>query len=130
MRPEPSQASTQTQRICGITSQNPFSRTPPQGPLRNSLGQFMGQDIPVWLSTQCPHIRQSNNAALTRRSVAQIGASIRSYPIHNQSGCKTSIAPSKCSYNHSSTRALRTDHCRRAYISVSQFVKCQRWRCP
>ncbi len=49
MRRLPSQASTQTQRISGTTSQLPSGRTPPQGPLRRFLGQFIGQDTPVEL---------------------------------------------------------------------------------
>src|ERR1044071_5651557 len=40
---EPSQAFTQTQGMSGSTSQLPLARTPPQGPLRSCLGQFMGQ---------------------------------------------------------------------------------------
>jgi hypothetical protein len=46
----PSKASTQTQRISGLTSQLPLARTPPQGPLRRFLGQFIEQDMPVELS--------------------------------------------------------------------------------
>jgi hypothetical protein len=43
----PLYASTQTQRISGLTSQLPFGRTPPHGPLRSCFGQFIGQDAPV-----------------------------------------------------------------------------------
>jgi len=39
-------ASTQTHRISGLTSQLPLARTPPQGPLRRFLGQFMEHDMP------------------------------------------------------------------------------------
>jgi len=61
-----------------LTSQLPLSRTPPQGPLRNVFGQFMGQDMPVELSTHCPHMRQSNNSPLTTFSIPATGVSIRS----------------------------------------------------
>lgn len=43
----PAQPCTQTHFISGLTSQCPLGRTPPQGPLRRVLGQFIGQDIPV-----------------------------------------------------------------------------------
>ena len=49
-------ALTQTQRISGFTSQCPFSRTPPQGPLRSVFGQFIGHVMPVECSTHVPHI--------------------------------------------------------------------------
>ena len=68
-----SQASTQTQRISGFTSQKPPGRTPPQGPLRSSLGQFIGQDMPVEESTHCPHMRQSKSSPLTPRSTKRDG---------------------------------------------------------
>ena len=48
----PTQASTQTQRISGFTSQWPLLRTPPQGPLRNDLAQFTGHVMPVTDRTQ------------------------------------------------------------------------------
>ena len=51
------------------------ARTPPQGPLRNCFGQFIGQDMPVELSTQRPHIWQSNSSPLTTRSTAATGRS-------------------------------------------------------
>ena len=51
--------------MCGFTSQLPFARTPPQGPLRRVFGQFIGQDMPVELSTHWPHMRQSNSTPLT-----------------------------------------------------------------
>jgi hypothetical protein len=51
IRSLPRNASTQTQRMPGLTSQVPSSRTPPQGPLRKFLGQFIGQDMPVELNT-------------------------------------------------------------------------------
>ena len=66
MRLAPAQASTQTQRIVGSTSHAPSERTPPQGPLRSDLGQFIGHDMPVEASTHAPHIRQSNKSPLTR----------------------------------------------------------------
>src|SRR5262245_22605034 len=53
---EPSQAATHTHFISGFTSQLPLARTPPQGPLRSDLGQFIGQDMPVEDSAHCPHI--------------------------------------------------------------------------
>jgi hypothetical protein len=46
-----STAFTQTQRISGFTSQFPLGRTPPHGPLRSVLGQFIGQVIPVECNT-------------------------------------------------------------------------------
>jgi len=61
----------------GLTSQLPFARTPPQGPLRNCLGQFMGQDMPVALRTQRPHILQSNSRPFTCRSTTATGRSSR-----------------------------------------------------
>ncbi len=73
----PSQASTQTQGISGFTSQLPLGRTPPQGPLRSCLGQFMGQDMPVELSAHWPHIWQSNRKPLTTFSTAATGRSSR-----------------------------------------------------
>ena len=60
----PSQASIQTQRKAGWTSQLPSCLTPPQGPLRNSFGQFIGHDIPVDPRRQSPHIWQSNSRVL------------------------------------------------------------------
>ncbi len=77
MRWAPSHASTQTQRISGLTSQLPFGRTPPQGPLRNVLGQFIGHDMPVELSAQRPHMRQSNRKPLMPLSTAATGRSRR-----------------------------------------------------
>ena len=62
----PATAATQTQFISGSTSQLPLSRTPPQGPLRRVFGQFIGQDMPVELSTHWPHMRQSNRQSLDR----------------------------------------------------------------
>jgi hypothetical protein len=56
-----------------LTSQCPFSRTPPQGPLRIVFGQFIGHDMPVLESTQFPHILQSKNSALPVASSAVIG---------------------------------------------------------
>ena len=78
MRAAPSQASTQTQRISGFTSQKPPGRTPPQGPLRSSFGQFIGQDMPVEESTHWPHIRQSKSRPLAPRSTSATGRSTRS----------------------------------------------------
>ena len=86
IRREPSQACTQTQRISGLTSQCPFARTPPQGPLRICLGQFIGQDMPVALSTHLPHIWQSNRKPLTLRSIAAAGTSRRSRPTRFSAG--------------------------------------------
>ena len=54
-----SKAFTQTQGISGMTSQLPFSRTPPHGPLRSVFGQVIGHVIPVSCKTHWPHIRQS-----------------------------------------------------------------------
>lgn len=54
-----SYACVQMQRISGTTSQLPFSRTPPHGPLRKVLGQVIGQVMPVEWSTHWPHMRQS-----------------------------------------------------------------------
>jgi hypothetical protein len=64
--------------MSGLTSQLPLARTPPHGPLRKLLGQFMGQDIPVELSTHWPHMRQSNSSPLTALSTLATGRSIRS----------------------------------------------------
>ena len=77
MRPAPVHASTQTQRISGFTSQWPFARTPPQGPLRRFFGQFIEHDMPVELSTHWPHILQSNSRPLTLRSRNANGRSSR-----------------------------------------------------
>src|SRR5438094_259466 len=83
MRREPSQASTQTQRLSGYTSQLPLARTPPQGPLRKFLGQRIGQLRPVECRMHCPHMRQSHTAsfsgfstATTRRSMTRIVLSL------------------------------------------------------
>jgi hypothetical protein len=73
----PDQACTQTQGMSGSTSQLPLARTPPQGPLRNCFGQFIGQDMPVEDSTHWPHIRQSNRKPLTCFSTNLTGASAR-----------------------------------------------------
>jgi len=78
MRSLPLNASTQTQRMFSFTSQLPLARTPPHGPLRRVLGQFMGQDIPVELRMHWPHMRQSNSRPLTVRSTAATGRSTRS----------------------------------------------------
>ena len=75
MREAPSQAATQTQRISGFTSHMPFSRTPPHGPLRIVLGQFIGHDMPVFESAQSPHILQSNSRPFSPASIAVIGRS-------------------------------------------------------
>ena len=63
--------------MAGFTSHMPFSRTPPQGPLRSVLGQFIGQDMPVRDNWQSPHILQSNMNPLAARSMAVTGRSIR-----------------------------------------------------
>ena len=76
IRAAPSQASTQTQRISGRTSQKPPGRTPPQGPFRSSLGQFIGHDMPVELSTHWPHILQSKISPLIALSARATGRSI------------------------------------------------------
>ena len=65
---------THTHFMSGRTSQLPFARTPPHGPLRRFFGQFMGHDIPVELRTHCPHMRQSNSSPFTERSNAATGA--------------------------------------------------------
>ena len=87
IRSLPRYAWTQTHLISGLTSQLPLSRTPPQGPLRNVFGQFIGHDMPVELSTHCPHMRQSNRMPLTVRSTAATGRSMRSSPSALKSGC-------------------------------------------
>ena len=66
-----------TQRIVGMTSQCPSARTPPQGPLRIVLGQFIGHDMPVSLSAHWPHIWQSKSTPLTARSTRATGRSSR-----------------------------------------------------
>ncbi len=63
--------------MLALTSQLPSARTPPHGPLRRFFGQFIGQDMPVELSTHWPHILQSNNSPLTPRSTAANGRSRR-----------------------------------------------------
>jgi len=78
MRWLPSKASTQTQRMSGLTSQLPLARTPPHGPLRRLLGQFMEHDMPVALNAHWPHIWQSNKNPLTTFSKAATGFSKRS----------------------------------------------------
>ena len=77
MRALPSKASTQTQRISGLTSQLPLARTPPQGPLRMVLGQFIEQDMPVLDRAHWPHIWQSNKKPLTACSSTATGFSRR-----------------------------------------------------
>ena len=77
MRALPATARYQTHFISGRTSQLPLARTPPQGPLRRLFGQFMGQDMPVELSTHWPHMRQSKRSPLTERSSAATGRSSR-----------------------------------------------------
>jgi len=47
------------------------------GAVAQLLGQFIGQDMPVELSTQRPHILQSNSSPLTTRSTAATGRSRR-----------------------------------------------------
>ena len=74
---EPSQALTQTHGMSGSTSQLPLARTPPHGPLRNCLGQFIGHDMPVDDNTHWPHMRQSNMKPLTRFSMNFTGPSTR-----------------------------------------------------
>src|ERR1700737_3648642 len=69
-RREPSQASTQTQRLSAYTSQLPSARTPPHGPLRRFLGQDIGQLRPVECRMHCPHIRQSQTASFSGFSMA------------------------------------------------------------
>ena len=49
---------TQTHTISGLTSQWPSNRTPPHGPFRKFLGQFIGQTRPVECSTHWPHMWQ------------------------------------------------------------------------
>ena len=95
MRVAPSQASAQTQRMAGLTSQKPPGRTPPQGPFRSCLGQFIGQDMPVEESTHCPHIRQSKSRLLTPRSISATGASTRSWPMRAKSGSRPIISRSR-----------------------------------
>src|SRR5512142_2669396 len=63
-RAERSTACAQTQGRSGDTSQFPFARTPPHGPLRKFFGQRMGQVSPVECRIHCPHIRQSNIVSL------------------------------------------------------------------
>jgi hypothetical protein len=95
MRVEPLQAWTHTHRISGFTSQCPFGRTPPQGPLRICFGQFIGQDMPVWLSTHWPHIRQSKRRPFTFRSAAARAGSRRSKPTRRRAGAAASSSSSK-----------------------------------
>src|SRR6185437_4696042 len=56
--------------MSGFTSQLPSARTPPHGPLRRVLGQFIGQVMPVECSTHCPHIWQPKTGFLTAASMA------------------------------------------------------------
>ncbi len=77
MRAAPATACVQTHFISGFTSQLPFARTPPHGPLRRFFGQFIGQDMPVELKMHWPHMRQSNSSPLTWRSMAATGRSRR-----------------------------------------------------
>jgi len=51
-------ALTQTHIMPGTTSQCPFMRTPPHGPLRSVFGQPIGQVMPVSCRMHWPHIRQ------------------------------------------------------------------------
>jgi hypothetical protein len=95
IRREPSQAWTHTQRISGRTSQWPSGRTPPQGPLRICFGQFIGQDMPVELSTHCPHIRQSKRSPFTFRSAAANAGPSRSCPARRSSGAAATSSSSK-----------------------------------
>ena len=69
---EPFQAWTQTQGMSGSTSQLPLARTPPQGPLRSCLGQFIGQDMPVEESAHWPHIWQSKRKPLVAFSTVMV----------------------------------------------------------
>ena len=77
MRVVPRQPSTHTHCICGSTSQPPSGRTPPQGPLRTDLGQFIGHAMPLRESRQWPHMRQSNISPLTLRSSGSSAFSTR-----------------------------------------------------
>ena len=55
-----------------------LARTPPHGPLRRFLGQFIEHDIPVELRAHWPHIWQSNKKPLVSFSSAATGFSSRS----------------------------------------------------
>ena len=54
-----------------MTSQLPFGRTPPQGPLRSRFGQFIGQDMPVSFRVHWPQDCESNRKPLTFFSTAR-----------------------------------------------------------
>src|SRR4029079_16149843 len=78
-----STAFTPTHGISGLASHVPSGRTPPQGPLRSVLGQFIGQVIPVECSTHWPHIWQPQMGFLTAYSSAArapCGPAIRREP--------------------------------------------------
>ena len=64
--------------ISGLISQPPFWRTPPQGPLRRVLGQFIGQAMPVSPRVHCPQDWESNKKPFTAPSKAAKGLSSRS----------------------------------------------------
>ena len=65
----PCTASTHTHGLSGSTSQFPFARTPPHGPLRKFLGQRIGHVSPVECKMHCPHMRQSQIASLDNSSI-------------------------------------------------------------
>ena len=73
----PSQASTQTQGIPGSTSQLPFARTPPQGPLRIFFGQFIGHYSPVKPTMHWPQFCESSRKPLVTDSIFMNGLSSR-----------------------------------------------------
>jgi hypothetical protein len=60
-----------------MTSQQPSARTPPQGPLRIFLGQFIGHVIPVLCSMHWPHIWQLKSQPLVISSPHTIARSTK-----------------------------------------------------
>jgi hypothetical protein len=56
--------------VSGKTSHEPSAPTPPQGPLRNCLGQVAGHAYPVTGRVHWPHIRQPNAPPLAALSAA------------------------------------------------------------
>jgi hypothetical protein len=85
----------------GFTSQCPSGRTPPQGPLRSSFGQFIGQVSPVECRTHWPHIWQPKIGFLTAASTRASGPIRRVRP-----SASSRSGPSPC--GQPSTRLLRS----------------------
>src|ERR1700686_4746399 len=61
--------------MSAYTSQLPFARTPPHGPLRRFFGQRIGQLSPVEWRMYWPHMRQSQIASLRGFSMASTSRS-------------------------------------------------------